>query len=100
MGSAPKPEGPSPTQIKLEKAQLNLVNQQLADMERARLLPTPEAPKALPGLNPGVTQSSQDQEQAAMQARRQSLRRTAPARSTIFAGETSPKIGGNKTLLG
>ncbi|SKA88853.1 hypothetical protein SAMN02745166_01496 [Prosthecobacter debontii] len=100
MGSPPEPKGPSPTQIKLEKAQLNLVNQQLADMERQRLMPTPEAPKPLPKLNPAITQSSQDQEQASIEARRQSLKRTAPARSTIFAGETGAKIGGAKTLLG
>jgi len=95
-----KPKGPSWSQIELEKKQGKLIDEQLADMERQRLLPTPEAPKALPAMAPPTSTNSADTAQAEADARRKSLRRMAPGRSTIFAGETSAAVGGRKTILG
>lgn len=95
-----KPSGPSASQIAMEKKQRELVEAQLAEMERQRNLPTPEAPKPLPQLSPAVMQSSADMAQAEADARRAALKRTAPARSTIFAGETGNVLGGRRTILG
>lgn len=97
---APKPKGPSAAQIELEKNQLKLIKEQLAEMERQRLQPTPEAPKALPAMAPPTSTNSADTAQAEADARRKSLRRMAPGRSTIFAGQTSAAVGGRKTILG
>lgn len=95
-----KPKGPSASQLALEKKQLELADAQLAEMERQRLQPTPEAPKALPAMAPPTSTNSADTAQAEADARRKSLRRMAPGRSTIFAGETSAAVGGRKTILG
>jgi hypothetical protein len=101
LHKGPKPKGPSPSQIALEKKQLQLANAQLAEMERQRLMPTPEAPKPMPPLAPPTASGSADEEQAAADARRKSLKRTAPGRSTIFAGESyGSQLGGRKTILG
>lgn len=95
-----KPSDPSPSQVKLEKEQARLVQEQLAEMERQRLQPTPEAPKALPPMAPPSATNSADTAQAEADARRKALKRMAPGRSTIFAGETSASVGGRKTILG
>jgi hypothetical protein len=100
LHKGPKPQKPSAQQLKLERQQIALVNAQLAEMERQRLLPTPEAPKPLASVAPVVTQSAADMEQAAADARRAALRRNAPARNTIFAGESGGNLGGRKTILG
>lgn len=102
MASKPKQNGPSHTQKKLEKAQLAATEAQLAELERQRAMPTPEAPKPLPPMAPSAMQSTADLEQAGIEARRQALRRNSPGRSTIFAGETGAgnSLGGRKTLLG
>lgn len=92
--------GPSASQIKLEKKQFEMADAQLAEMERQRNMPTPEAPKPLPALAPAVAQSSADTAQAEVNARRSALKRTAPGRSTIFAGESANTLGGRKTILG
>ena len=98
---APKPKGPSRSQIELEKTQQKLADEQLAEMERQRLMPTPEAPKPLPPLPPPTATGAADEEQAAADARRKALKRMSPGRSTIFAGETSgSSLGGRKTILG
>jgi hypothetical protein len=98
---APKPKGPSASQIALEKKQAELADAQLAEMERQRLQPTPEAPKPLPPLPPPSSTGAADEEQAAADARRKAAKRMAPGRSTIFAGETSgSSLGGRKTILG
>lgn len=96
----PKPSGPSASQLKLEKQQFLMAQAQLAEMERQRNLPTPEAPKPLPQMAPAVLQSSADMAQAESDARRASLKRMAPARATIFAGETGATLGGRRTILG
>ena len=98
---ASKPKEPSRAQIELEKTQQRLADEQLAEMERQRLMPTPEAPKPLPPLPPPSSTGAADEEQAAADARRKALKRMSPGRSTIFAGETSgSSLGGRKTILG
>jgi hypothetical protein len=52
LHKGPKPQDPTPGQLKLEKEQTKLVEAQLAEMERQRLTPTPEAPKPLAPLPP------------------------------------------------
>jgi hypothetical protein len=96
----PKTKKPTSSQLLLERKQAQLIDAQLAEMERQRLQPTPEAPKALPALAPPTSTNSADTAQAEADARRKSLRRMAPGRSTIFAGETSAAVGGRKTILG
>lgn len=100
MGSKPKEKEQTPQQLQLEREQIKFTQAQLAEMERQRLLPTPEAPKPLPALSPTVSKSAADTAQAETNARRTALRRNAPGRSTIFAGETGSSLGGRKTLLG
>ncbi len=96
-----KPRGPTAAQIELEKAQLELSRRQLAEMEAEANKPTPEAPPPLAPMSPVAFQSTADMEQAAMEERRRALKRTAPARSTIFAGESGhTSLGGTRTLLG
>lgn len=94
------PKDPTKQQLELEKTQLDFTKSQLAELERQRSMPITQAPKPLAPLPPPTNQSSADSEQAAAAARRQSLRRKAPGRSTIFAGESAGAIGGQKTILG
>lgn len=95
-----EPKGPSANQKRLESEQLKMVREQMKELERQRNLPTPEAPPGLAPLPPPITANSADAAQAEADARRRSLKRTAPARSTIFAGESASPLGGRKTILG
>lgn len=96
-----KKQKPSASQVALEKKQAQLADAQLADMERQRLQPTPEAPKPLPAIAPPTATGAADEDQAAADARRKALRRFSPGRATIFAGETGgTALGGKKTILG
>lgn len=95
-----KPRKPSAAQLELEKAQLEMTRRQLAEMEAAANMPTPAAPAPLAPLPPATSQSSADMDQAMAEERRKALKRMAPGRSTIFAGETQSTLGGRKTLLG
>lgn len=89
--------GPQPPKVnkKLEQMQLKLMQAQLRQAGRKIEMPRVEVPAPPPPPPPPPTSSDRDVEEAAMDARRQALKRRG-YQSTLFAGET----GGPSSLLG
>lgn len=88
-GGAPKPP---PVNKKLEQMQMKLLQAQLRQAGRKIEMPHIEVPKPPPPPPPPASTSSRDVQEAALDARRQALKRQG-YQSTLFAGET----GGFKT---
>lgn len=93
--------GPPKTNKKMERLQMKLMQAQLRQAGQKIKMPHIEMPPPAPPPPPPPSSSSADVQEAATDARRQSLRRSG-YQSTLFAGETGgyKGLGGNQSLLG
>ncbi len=99
-GGAPKPPKPN---RELERMQMKLLRAQLRQAGRKIEMPQIEVPPPPPPAPPPPTSSNADVEEAAIDARRQALKRSG-FQSTLIAGRTgdynSQALGGSGSLLG